>query len=335
VEFSIIILPLCSISMNINQSLGTLEFWFIGLFIAIYLGYVGRVLWIANKLNTTSRSIVLKLILRTVYFSLLILSLLDPSFGDIKGTVKAQGKDIFVLMDVSKSMDASDIQPSRLEKAKFELNRLIEHFQGDRIGIIIFSEQAFMLSPLTFDRNATNIFTSSISTHLLPESGTNLLPALELALTKMTKNTRTANNKSKTIVLISDGENFGKYDNAIINEIKKKGINLFVVGIGTENGITIRQGDKYKKDAKGNIVVTKLAPETLKRIAKDSQGEYLEISTLQGNIAEILAKIDQLSNNVIDQRQIMITANKYFYFLIIALFLLGIDILLTVKTFQL
>ncbi len=319
--------------MNLTSDFSITEQWFLAIFFILYLIYFGRIFWIAKRLGTSARSSVLKFILRTIYFSLILLALLNPSFGDIKGTLKAEGKDIFLLIDISKSMDATDIQPSRLEKAKFEINRFVNHFNKDRVGLVVFSENAFMLSPLTFDRNAINLFVPQINTNLLPKGGTNFTPALELALEKLSK-TKTKT-KSKVIVLISDGENFGSENSTLISKIRQNGINFFAVGIGTTNGITLRQGNSYKKDEDGNIVVTKLEANFLKKLASKTGGKYLEISSISNSFNALISDVEQVASNLIDERQVDVIANKYFYFLIIALFLLIIDVFFTVRTFQL
>ncbi len=137
------------------------------------------------------------------------------------------------------------------------------------------------------------------------------------------------------IILISDGENFGSDNKTILSQIRKKGINFFSIGVGTLNGITLRQGDNFKKDENGDIVVTKLESKILKKMASETNGNYLEISTVSGSFNELITKLERITTSVIDERQVNVIANKYFYFLIIALFLLGIDVFFTVRTFQL
>ena len=137
------------------------------------------------------------------------------------------------------------------------------------------------------------------------------------------------------IVLISDGENFGSDNKSVLSQIRKKGINFFVVGIGTASGTTLRQGNNYLKDENGDIVVTKLESAPLQKMADQTGGKYLEINTVSGSFNGLITQIDQMTANVTDERQVDVIANKYFYFLIIALFLLGIDVFFTVRTFQL
>ena len=319
--------------MNLTSKLDNAEQWFLVTFFILYLIYLGRIFWIARRLDTTARSSILKFILRSIYFALMLLALLNPSFGDLKGTIKAEGKDVFLLIDISKSMDATDIQPSRLEKAKFEINRLVNHFVNDRVGLIIFSQDALMLSPLTFDRNAINLFVPKINTGLLPEGGTDFSPALQLALDKLTKTK--SKTQAKVIILVSDGENFGADNKSILTQIRKKNIDFFSVGIGTSNGITLRQGDNYKKDENGDIVVTKLEAISLQKMASLAAGKYLEINTVSGSFNELIAQLERITASIVDERNVDVISNKYFYFLIIALFLLGIDVFFTVRTFQL
>lgn len=319
--------------MNWNADLGQTERMFIVLFILIYVFYLVRVFLIARKLKTVARSSILKFVLRSCYFTLLILALLDPSFGEINGTIRAEGRDIFLLVDVSKSMDATDVQPSRIEKTKFEISRIVNHFTSDRIGVIVFSEDAFMLSPLTFDHNAINLFIPRINSELLPAGGTNFTPALELALDKLTK--IKTSNKSKVIVLMSDGENFGNLDYNLLNKIRRNGISLFTIGVGTAEGSTIKDGKSLKKDEDGNIVVTRLEPDLMRKMASETRGGYFEVHSVSDSFVDLIKKIENISANLIDQRTVTVTANKYFYFLVVALFLLGIDVFFTVRTFQL
>jgi Ca-activated chloride channel homolog len=319
--------------MNLTSELDTAEQWFLVIFFILYFIYLGRIFWIARRLGTSARSSILKFILRSIYFTFMLIALLNPSFGDLKGIVKAKGKDIFLLIDISKSMDATDIQPSRIEKAKFEINRLVNHFVTDRVGLVVFSQDALILSPLTFDRNAINLFVPKINTTLLPESGTDFIPALQLALDKLTKTKYKT--QAKVIVLISDGENFGEDNRYLLSQIRKKGINFFAVGVGTPNGITLRQGNNYKKDKNGDIVVTKLESTSLQKMATITGGKYLEINTVSGSFNDLIVQVEQIAANVIDESQVDVLANKYFYFLMVALFLLGIDVFFTVRTFQL
>lgn len=319
--------------MNLTSALGKTEYWFIAIFFILYLIYLGRVFWIAKRLNTTARSSILKFFLRTVYFGLMLLALLNPSFGELGEAVKAESREILFLIDVSKSMNATDIQPSRIEKAKFEINRVISQFPNDRIGIIAFSDEPFLLSPLTFDRNAISLFVPKINTELLPSGGSQINPVIELANSRFLK--AKSKNKSKIVVLISDGEFSDELDRNIVEAIRQNGINFFSVGIGTSKGITLKEENTYLKDNEGNIVITKLNNIILKKIATEVKGKYLEINNISNSLTELITEINEIKQTMSNDKQINVAVNKYFYFLIIALFLLGIDVFFTVRTFQL
>lgn len=319
--------------MNLTSELGQTEHWFIALFFILYLLYLGRIFWIAKKLKTTARSSILKFFLRSSYFGLMLLALLNPSFGELSKTVKADSRDVFLVIDVSKSMDATDIQPSRLEKAKFEINRLLNHFPYDRIGIIVFSESPFLLSPLTYDRNAIRLFVPKINTGLLEEGGSQINASLELALKRLQK--AKSKNRSKVIVLISDGEFSDDYDKNLTEQMRQNGISFFAVGIGTEHGSTIKEENGLIKDAEGNIVLTKLNNVLLKKVSSEAKGKYFEINSISNSLTEMMTAMNQIKRTYSNGQELNVATNKYFYFLIIALFLLAIDVFFTVRTFQL
>src|SRR5690606_2500483 len=150
-----------------------------------YILYIIRVVNIGKRLNTSYSNVFIKVIFRTLYFVLFMIALLGPSFGGSKKEVKSVGKDIMICVDLSKSMDAFDIQPSRIEKIKFEMKRIVYAFSADRIGVIIFSSEAFVQCPLTYDQNALNLFIETLHSGLVPNTGTDFGPPLKLALKKL------------------------------------------------------------------------------------------------------------------------------------------------------
>jgi Ca-activated chloride channel family protein len=256
------------------RGFGLTEIIFIAFFVALYVFYIIRVVRIARSLNTSFSTIFIKIGIRTIMFSLLIIALLGPSFGSSKQEVKSVGKDIMICVDLSKSMDAFDIQPTRLEKIKFEMKKVVDAFNSDRIGIIIFSSEAFMQCPLTYDQNALSLFIESINTGLVPSSGTDFGPPLRMAMKKMEEDNTRTDAKSKIIILISDGEDFGDDTADAAQEIEDEDIKLFTLGIGTEKGGQIRSGSGYKMDRNGNVVTTKLNSTSLEALASRTGGKY-------------------------------------------------------------
>ncbi len=321
--------------MNWLYSITSLEIILIGLFILLYIAYFVRVVRTARTLSVGYGRVFLKLVLRTLMFTLIIVALLGPSFGESKREVKSVGKDMFILVDLSQSMNAPDIQPTRLEKLKFELKNLIEAFSSDRIGIIIFSSEAFTQSPLTYDQNALNVFVETLHTGLVPNAGTDFGPPIKMALNKLTEDdSPLTSQKSKIILLISDGEDFGENTDDALQDIAEMGIKLFTLGIGTERGSKIRTRNGFKKDNAGNDVVTKLDPRSLKTLANKTDGQYFEINETNNDINRLINKINNIEGELRDSRQVDVSANRYYYFLLGAIFLLLIDVITNLRVIR-
>lgn len=319
--------------MDWYRELSTNELVFIIGFVVFYGLYLFRVIHVARILNTAFMRVFVKLFLRTIFFALLIVAILGPSFGGSKKEVKSIGKDIMICVDLSKSMDAFDIQPTRLEKVKNELKKVVAAFNSDRIGLIIFGSEAFMQCPLTYDQNALNLFIETMNTGLVPVGGTDFGPSLRMALDKLTDaEERAADTKSKVIILISDGEDFGQETDEIVNEIENSDLRLFTLGVGTEKGGNIYAGNGLKKDNNGNTVVTKLNSRSLRSIADETGGQYFEINESKNDVSRLINTVERIEGELRDARLVDVTANKYFYFLAFAVVLLLIDIMLNVKT---
>lgn len=319
--------------MNWYRSFGVTEAIFIGAFLLFYILYLVRVIGIANRLKTPFTTVFIKMAIRTVYFTLIIVAILGPSFGGSKKEVKSIGKDIMICVDLSKSMDAFDIQPTRLEKIKHEMKKLVAAFNSDRIGVIIFGSEAFMQCPLTYDQNALNLFIETINTGLIPVSGTDFGPPLRMALKKMDDEAEnTSQTKSKVIILISDGEDFGEETDEVASEIEKQDIKLYTLGIGTERGGNIYAGNGVKKDRNGNPVLTKLNSRSLKSLADKTGGQYFEINESKNDVSRLINTIGKIEGELRDARFVDVTANKYFYFLAAAAFLFALDVIINVRT---
>jgi Ca-activated chloride channel homolog len=320
--------------MTLFRDFGWVEGIFVGLFAIAYGLYLFRIIRISRSLNTPYGTVFIKLLLRSSILILLIISILGPTFGDSKREIKSVGKDIMICVDLSKSMDAFDVQPTRLEKIKFEMKKIVAAFNSDRLGVIIFSSEAFMQCPLTYDQNALNLFIETMNTSLVPGSGTDFGPPIKMALSKLEDQETPSNQqKSKVIVLISDGEDFGEETNEIAKEVEDQDIRLFTLGVGTEHGsqiATARGG--FKTDQQGNAVVTKLNPSSLKNLASKTDGQYFEINESRNDVNKLINAINKIEGQVRDARLVDVSANRYFYFLLAALILLVLDVLVSVRT---
>lgn len=316
-----------------NNDLGIVEITFIIIFGLLYGLYIFRTHKKATYLRASSKYVWLKFVLRSSYFILLILALLGPSFGETKQEVKSVGKDIFYLVDLSRSMDAIDIQPSRMERIKHELKGITEAFPSDRQGIIIFSSEAFLQCPLTSDQSALRLILESLNTGLVPSGGTDFAPPLQMALEKFV-NDKDTKTDSKIIIMISDGEDFGEETSDAIDEIEELGVKLFALGIGTEEGGKIPSGSGFKKDDKGETIITKLNPSDLQNLADQTGGKYFEIGETKNDVQRLINAIQSIKGEVRGVKQIDTTTNKYYYFLYAALFLAIIDVLFTIKVIK-
>lgn len=321
--------------MSWYRPFGAYELIIIGIFIIAYLFYIIRVVRIGRVLKTPVFGVFGKVVLRSIYFALLIIALLGPSFGSSKREVKSIGKDIMIAIDLSQSMNANDVPPTRLTKVKFELNKIVEEFSSDRIGLIIFSSEAFVQCPLTYDQAALNLFIETLHTGLVPNAGTDFGPALSMALDKLeNKDENSVDTKAKIILLISDGEDFGEKTDNALEKIKDRGIKLFTLGVGTDKGSRIETPNGYLKDRSGNDVVTKLESKSLRKLATKTGGKYFEINDRVNDTERLINTINKVEGQLRDARVVDVSANKYTYFLLAAFILIVIDVLTSIKTIR-
>lgn len=316
-----------------SGEIGSLELFFILLFGFFYILYIFRTVRAARALGTTHRRVFYKIVLRAAYFALFIVALLGPSFGESTKEIKSIGKDIFIAIDLSESMNAFDIPPTRLEKIKFELKEIVEAFSSDRIGLIMFSNEAYVQCPLTYDKSALNLFIETLNTNLVPNTGTDFGPPLKMALDKISDDKETVTRqKSKIIILISDGEDFGDNTAGIAKTIEEEGIKLFTLGIGTSQGSKIMTQRGFKKNRDGQDVVSKLNPVSLKKIASATSGKYFEINGSQNDVEKLINTIGDIEGELRDSKTMDVSANKYYYFLGLALLLIFLDAAIKIRT---
>lgn len=255
---------------------------------------------------------------------LLILALANPQIGSKVEEVKQVGIDVYILLDVSLSMKAEDIKPSRLEKAKHEISKLIQNLRGDRIGLIVFSGKAFIQFPLTTDYSAANLFLSAVSVKSVPQPGTAIGPAVKLALNSFKKDEET----QKAIVVITDGEDHEGDLDAVIEETNNIGVKLYTIGLGSPQGVPIPLYNSsgrqigYKKDRNGNVVLTKLDEQTLQDLADKANGKYYRGSNSEDELELIYDDLASLEGSEYGATKITEYEDRYYYFLIPAILLL-------------
>ena len=219
---------------------------------------------------------ILKMIIFLIGLAFLIVSLTNPKMGTKIETVKRQGVDIVFALDVSKSMLAEDIAPNRLEKSKQIISKIIDKLGSDRIGIIIYAGNAFPLLPITTDHGAAKMFLQSANPDMVSSQGTAINEAIKLATTYYDNDEQT----NRFLFVISDGEDHQEDASSAIAQATKDGIKTYTIGVGTEQGGPIPLKDRgvlqgYKKDSKGETVITKMNPQTLEDIAEGGKGKYV------------------------------------------------------------
>ena len=323
--------------MSFIKGIGLLELTLISGFGLLYFFYLIRVLIIAKKLKTSVYKVVFKLLLRSGYFVLLLIALLGPYIArqNKEKELKSVAKDIYIALDLSLSMNARDIPPSRLERVKFELNKVISAFSSDRIGLIIFSNNAFVQCPITYDKKSLALFLDVSSTNLIEQSGTDFAPPLEMALRKHMKNTE-SKESAKIILLVSDGEDFSEETEDIAEEIKDEKIKLFTLGVGTSKGANIPDGKGVKRDRNNQPVVTTLKRKPLIELAKLTGGQYFEISDKRNDTKKLINTISKIKGEVKDVKKVTDPKTlRYHYFLIPALLLMLIDFLIVNRIIKL
>lgn len=225
-----------------------------------------------------------------------ILALTGPQFGARQEEVRRRGVDVVVVLDVSRSMLAEDVKPSRLERAKYQITQLSESLRGDRIGLILFAGQALVQCPLTLDHGALQMLLSRVDAGAVPVPGTAIAEAIRLAARSFPEGSR----QYKVLVLFTDGENHEEDPLAAARKVASEGVRVFAVGLGTPEGELIPEegagSQNFHKDARGNYVKTRLDEEALQQIAQVGQGGYYH-SSVGGSeieaIAEQIGHMDQ------------------------------------------
>ncbi|MDR2337236.1 MAG: tetratricopeptide repeat protein [Deltaproteobacteria bacterium] len=243
---------------------------------------------------------------RQVYFMLLWLlfltiALLRPQYGWNWRENHKKGIDIVVAIDVSQSMLAKDVSPDRLQIAKRAITDLLNILQGDRVSLVIFAGTAFIETPLTEDMATFKLFLNSLNTNLVPVQGTNFELAFEKSIEAFTSSAAGVANNSRAIFMLTDGEELDGNLDRVKQKITELGIKLYILGIGTKAGapIPVGNGNNYKKDAQGNIIISKLNGEFLENLAQATGGIYLP-ALADSNAAKTIYRRIKASLNDID-----------------------------------
>ncbi len=285
---------------------------------------------IAPNSSTFKSSLKLAMLLLGITF--LVISLTNPKMGTKLKTVKREGVDVVFALDVSKSMLAEDIAPNRLEKAKQIISKTIDKLGSDRVGIIIYAGNSYPLLPITTDHAAANMFLQNATPEMVSSQGTAINDALELAKTYYDNDEQT----NRFLIIISDGEDHQEETKQVAQNLANEGVKIFTVGVGTEKGgpIPLRINGSmigYKKDRKGETVITKRTPEVLQGIADASNGRYIDGNVTKKPVKIISEIITNAEKNEFETKQFDDYKDQFQWFLGLGLFFLIIDVFLLDK----
>jgi Ca-activated chloride channel family protein len=265
-----------------------------------------------------------KAVLFSLAFAFFAIGLARPRTGAKLAERNTKGAEIIVALDVSNSMLAQDYSPNRLERAKLSIARLTERLQEDRIGLVIFAGTSFVQLPVTTDYVSAKMFLNSIDTGSIPVQGTAIGDAIRLSI----KSFSAQSEKSRVIVVISDGENHEDDAVGAAKQAAEYGIKVYTIGVGSPEGQPIPMDGELLKDKDGNIVVTRLNEEMLRDIARAGGGAYIHAGGEEFGLNPIIQDIRRMEDEEFGSMVFEEYDEEYMYFFGIALLLFVLEMLI-------
>ena len=250
----------------------------------------------------------------------LIIAAAGPLIGTRVKPVERKGIDLIFAVDVSVSMNAEDVKPTRLEKAKFEISQVIQKLKGDRVGIIVFAGSAHYFLPLTGDYEAARLFLDAIETSMIKTQGTALSAALKTSIAAFPSESE----KYKVLVVVTDGEDHEGEAIAIAERASKTGVIINTIGVGSVTGSLIPVGqkgniDEYKRDKKGQLITTVLNESILKDLAEAGNGIFIRIDNQANNSDKLLEVINNMEKKTFNSHEYSEYEDRYQLFVIFAI----------------
>lgn len=278
--------------------------------------------------GVSSKKLNIKFSLQILALICLIVAAARPQFGSKLETVKKEGIEVMVCLDISNSMLAEDIAPSRLEKSKRMLTRMLDQMQNDQVGLIVFAGDAVVQLPITNDYISAKMFLESITPENISAQGTAIGAAINLALRSFTPKEET----SKAIVLITDAENHEDDAAGAASAAYEKGIPTHVIGVGSTQGAVIPDGtgrrNSPRKDRNGNPITTRLDEAIARQVAEAGHGVYAHADNSNSAINSVIESLHQLQTSELESHVYAEYDDQFFWFVMIAFFCLVADIFL-------
>jgi len=262
---------------------------------------------------------ILKFLFLLVAITGIIVAVINIQTPGTSANVKRAGVDVVIALDVSKSMLAEDSKPNRLEKARQLIYKLLDELKDDRIGIVFFAGRAYLQMPLTTDHSAARIYIQNASPDIVPTQGTVIGEALRMSNTAFNSKER----KFKSIILITDGEDHDPEAQTLGASLAANGVMVNTIGIGSPEGSPIMDPstDGYKKDAQGQIVVTRLNETILQQLATSTKGIYIRLDDVPDAVTKIITQLDTIEKSPLDDAAFRDYDTYYYWFVGLALLL--------------
>ena len=267
------------------------------------------------------------------------IALARPQWGEREEERKTNGLDIFIAVDVSNSMEAEDVVPSRLKKVKYILKLLTERTRGDRLGLVAFAGNAQVVSPLTNDMGYFREMVEALSPEMVANQGTDIGAALVTSLQALNRGAEelgtsdSESTGSRIILLVTDGEDHEENIESVLDQLKKTGTTLYAFGVGTEKGGPIPVRDPngmivgYKRDKKGETVVTRFTGTALLDMTKSVHGKFWAIGNGEKEVDDFFVEMGSLSQNERKEKKVRIREERFQFPLVIAVFILMFEFL--------
>lgn len=257
-----------------------------------------------------------------------IFTMAGPQFGAKLETVKRKGIEIMIALDVSNSMNASDIEPTRLERAKRAISLLVDQLNNDRVGMVVFAGQAYVQLPITTDYPSAKMFLSGINTGMVPTQGTAIGSAIDLCVNSFTQQ----DGVNRVILVITDGENHEDDAVAAAANAAKIGIKVFTVGMGSSQGapipIDLTRPNDFIKDREGNVVITKIDEAALQNVAAAGQGAYIPANNLREGINKVIKELNELERTEMEAKVYTEYNERFQYVALLVIILLLAELLI-------
>jgi Ca-activated chloride channel family protein len=310
--------------------------WFVGIIVVLLIVLLGyrllRVVRSRNLLAPTKHArvflrnfslpkAVLKVLLLSIASIGIFLAILRPMWNKKEEVVEQQGRDLFIALDISRSMLASDCEPNRLTCAKNKIKKLLPMLSSERVGLILFSGSSIIQCPLTTDYEAFLMFLDAIDIHTVSSGTTALDQAISKALEAFGP---MKDKKTKLLVIFTDGEDFSSNLSRVKQEARDKGLHIFTIGVGTSQGAPIPLYDPYGKhighmlDDKGNVVISRLNEGILRSVAHDSGSMYISLSQDNADLQALVRSVESFEKEKLDDTTVAGLEEQYYYFLMVS-----------------